>query len=52
MGFKGMIRDIIMFLVGAQLIMGNTNNLFLGSVLIIAAIIFTIIGFLRMTSYV
>jgi hypothetical protein len=52
MGIKGLARDIIMFLVGAQLLLGNTNNLFMGSVLIITAIIFTIIGFLRMTEHV
>jgi hypothetical protein len=52
MGFKGLIRDVIMFIVGAELLFGSTNNLFLGGVLVITAIIFTIIGFLRMTERV
>lgn len=52
MGFKGLIRDVIMFYVGVQLIWGKPNVLTLGWILIITAIIFTIIGFLRMWEYV
>jgi len=51
MGFKGLIRDIIMFYVGIQLVLGGTNVLILGWILIITAIIFTILGFLRMWGY-
>jgi len=46
MGFKGMIRDLIMFYIGAQLILGGTNTFTLGAILIITSIIFTIIGFI------
>jgi uncharacterized membrane protein YdbT with pleckstrin-like domain len=52
MGFKGLIRDLIMFYVGFELLLGSTNNLFLGGILIVAAVIFTIIGFLKMWDYV
>jgi len=51
MGIKGLIRDIIMFYVGIELILGASNTTFLGWILIITAIIFTIIGFLRMWGY-
>ena len=46
MGFKGLIRDVIMFYVGLQLIFGGMSNFTLGLILIITAIIFTIIGFI------
>ncbi len=52
MGFKGLIRDVIMFYVGIQLLLGASNIQTLGWILIITAIIFTIIGFLRMLEYV
>lgn len=52
MGIKGLVRDVIMFYVGIQLLMGSSNVLMLGWILIITAIIFTIIGFLRMWGYV
>jgi len=52
MGVKGLIRDVIMFYVGIQLIFGVSDTMFLGWILIITAIIFTIIGFLRMWGYV
>jgi hypothetical protein len=52
MGVKGLIRDIIMLYVGIQLLLGASNNITLGWILIITAIIFTIIGFLRMWEYV
>jgi hypothetical protein len=48
MGVKGLVRDVIMFYVGIQLLLGGSNVLALGWILIITAIIFTIIGFLRM----
>jgi hypothetical protein len=51
MGVKGLIRDVIMFYVGIQLLLGGSNVLALGWILIITAIIFTIIGFLRMWDY-
>jgi hypothetical protein len=46
MGFKGMIRDIIMFYVGVQLILGGANIFNLGLILIITSVIFTILGFI------
>jgi hypothetical protein len=46
MGFKGMIRDIIMFYVGLQLIIGGMSNFSLGVILIITAAIFTLLGFI------
>jgi len=46
MGFKGMIRDVIMFYVGLQLIIGGMDRITLGLILIITAIIFTILGFI------
>ena len=46
MGFKGMIRDVIMFYVGLQLIFGGMSNFSLGLILIITAVIFTILGFI------
>lgn len=52
MGVKGLIRDVIMFYVGIQLIIGGSNVFILGLILIITAIIFTIMGFLRMWGYV
>ena len=52
MGVKGLIRDIIMLYVGIQLLLGASNIQILGWILIITAIIFTIIGFLRMWGYV
>jgi Zn-dependent membrane protease YugP len=45
MGFKGMIRDIIMFYIGLQLVLGGANTFNLGIILIITSVIFTIIGF-------
>jgi hypothetical protein len=45
-GFKGMIRDIIMFYVGLQLIIGGMDKFTLGVILIITAVIFTILGFI------
>jgi hypothetical protein len=50
MGIKGLIRDIIMAYVGIQLLLGNPDNVFLGAVLIITVIIFTIVGFMIMRS--
>ena len=50
MGIKGLIRDTIMAYVGIQLLLGNPDTTGLGVILIITAIIFTIIGFLRMRS--
>lgn len=52
MGVKGLIRDVIMFYVGVELLLGASNTSTLGWILILTAIIFTIIGFLRMLSYV
>jgi hypothetical protein len=52
MGFKGLIRDLIMFYVGFQLLLGSTDNLFLGGLLVVVAVIFTIIGFLKMWGHV
>ena len=52
MGVKGLIRDVIMFYVGVQLLYGVQDTAILGWILIITAIIFTIIGFLRMWGYV
>jgi hypothetical protein len=52
MGIKGLIRDIIMLYVGIQLIIGGSNVFTLGMILIATAIIFTIIGFLRMFGHV
>jgi hypothetical protein len=46
MGFKGLIRDVIMFYVGLQLIFGGMDKFTLGLILIITAVIFTIIGFI------
>jgi hypothetical protein len=46
MGFKGMIRDVIMFYVGAQLLLGGMDKFSLGLILIITSIIFTILGFI------
>ena len=46
MGFKGMIRDVIMFYVGVQLILGSANIFNLGLILIITSVIFTILGFI------
>jgi hypothetical protein len=51
MGIKGLIRDIIMAYVGIQLLMGNSDTFGLAMILILTAIIFTIIGFLRMWGY-
>ena len=52
MGVKGLIRDAIMFYVGIQLLLGKPDIISLGWILIITAILFTIIGFLRMWGYV
>ncbi len=52
MGIKGLIRDVIMLYVGIQLLLGGSNVFALGTVLIFTAIIFTIIGFLRMWGHV
>jgi len=52
MGVKGLIRDVIMFYVGIELLLGASDTTFLGWILIITAIIFTIVGFLRMKEYV
>ena len=52
MGVKGLIRDVIMFYVGIQLLLEKPNVITLGWILIITAIIFTIMGFLRMKEYV
>lgn len=41
-----MIRDIIMFYVGLQLILGGANSFNLGLILIITALIFTVLGFI------
>jgi len=46
MGVKGLIRDVIMFYVGFQLILGGASNLTLGAILIITATIFTVLGFI------
>jgi len=46
MGFKGMIRDVIMFYIGLQLVLGAANTFNLGLILIVASVIFTIIGFI------
>jgi hypothetical protein len=46
MGFKGMIRDVIMFYVGFQLILGGIDRFTLGLVLIVTAVIFTVLGFI------
>jgi hypothetical protein len=50
MGIKGLIRDVIMAYVGIQLLLGNSDNVGLGAILIITAIIFTIIGFMILKS--
>lgn len=52
MGVKGLVRDVIMFLVGIQLLMGSTDTVLLGGILLLSAAIFTVIGFLRMTEHV
>ena len=52
MGLKGLIRDLIMFFVGFQLLWGNMDSALLGSILIVTAAIFTVIGFLKMWEYV
>jgi hypothetical protein len=52
MGFKGLIRDLIMFFVGFQLLLGSMDKTFLGGILVVSAVIFTIIGFLKMWEYV
>jgi hypothetical protein len=46
LGFKGLIRDVIMFFVGLQLIFGAMDKSILGLILIVTAIIFTVIGFI------
>jgi hypothetical protein len=46
MGFKGMIRDVIMFYVGFQLLLGGMDKFSLGLILIITSVIFTILGFI------
>ncbi|MEM5778033.1 MAG: hypothetical protein QXK49_00165 [Candidatus Aenigmatarchaeota archaeon] len=46
MGIKGLIRDIIMFYVGMQLIFGGLDNFTLGLILIFTSVIFTILGFI------
>jgi len=46
MGIKGLIRDVIMFYVGLQLILGGADKITLGLILIFSAIIFTILGFI------
>jgi hypothetical protein len=46
MGFKGLIRDIIMFYIGFQLIFFNMDSVTAGIILIVSAIIFTILGFI------
>jgi hypothetical protein len=46
MGFKGLIRDIIMFYLGVQLIFFNFDRVTAGIILIVSAIIFTILGFI------
>jgi hypothetical protein len=46
MGFKGLIRDIIMFYVGAQLVFFGMDVMTAGIILIVSAIIFTIVGFI------
>jgi hypothetical protein len=46
MGFKGLIRDAIMFFVGMQLIFGGMDKTALGLILIITALIFTVLGFI------
>ena len=48
MGIKGLIRDVIMAYVGIQLLIGGSDTFSLAMILIITAIIFTIIGFLRL----
>jgi len=45
MGVKGLIRDVIMFYLGIQLVFGWMNSFDAGVILIITAIIFTIIAF-------
>ena len=46
MGVKGLIRDLIMFFVGFELIFGGMDKFTLGLILIITAIIFTVLGFI------
>lgn len=48
MGIRGLIRDLIMFFVGYQLIFGTMEKIQLGLILIIAASIFTILAFYKM----
>lgn len=45
MGIKGLVRDVIMFYVGIQLLLGGMSSSILGWILIISALIFTVIGF-------
>jgi hypothetical protein len=47
MGIKGLIRDLIMFFVGYQLIIGGMDRIQLGLILIIAAAVFTVVAFIR-----
>ena len=46
MGVKGLIRDIIMFYVGIQLVLGKSDAFIMGCILIIAATIFTVMAWI------
>ena len=46
MGIKGLIRDIIMFYVGIQLVLGNADPFTMGMILIIVATLFTILAWI------
>lgn len=47
MGVKGLIRDIIMVFVAAQLLLNNMDRFMLAGILIVTVIVFTIIGFMK-----
>jgi len=46
MGIKGLIRDIIMFYVGIQLVLGKSDAFTMGCILITTATIFTIMAWI------
>lgn len=47
MGWKGLIRDTIMFVVGASLLFGWMKNSTAGIILIVTAAAFTVYAFFR-----
>ena len=47
MGLKGLMRDVIMFFVGVELLTNGMSNSTLGVILIGASIIFTLLAWLK-----